>query len=240
MSAASNARLCGDREGGQERPRGHRRWWTWRSAQILRPMPARKSGCDKRAGVSSRTQFSRRRSLCCATVVAWIIGSFAAASALPRQPYKQVATGIFVREGFCEDASATNLDAIANVGFIVGNNAVAVVDPGGSLADGLSLRAAVRRSTSLPIRFVIMTHAHPDHVFGAAAFLLDRPVFVGHWRLPAALESRGSYDSARLATSLGVADPGGSVDPTLLVHDSIELDLGGRTLKLQAYADNFK
>ena len=80
----------------------------------------------------------------------------------------------------------------------------------------------------------VMTHSHPDHVFGGAAFLADHPVFVGHWRLPAALTNRSAYDRARLAAILGSEATGEPVPPSMLVHDTATLDLGGRELDLQA------
>jgi quinoprotein relay system zinc metallohydrolase 2 len=150
-------------------------------------------------------------------------------------PVVQVAPGDFVRAGACADATQANRDGIANIGFIVGGEAVAVIDPGGSLADGRDLRAAIRARTALPIRYVIMTHDHPDHVFGGQAFLADHPVFVGHWRLPAGMQTRAGYDHARLAALLGEAATGDPVTPSLLVHDRATLDLGGRALVLQAW-----
>ncbi|MFX8366277.1 hypothetical protein ABTL85_19130, partial [Acinetobacter baumannii] len=65
----------------------------------------------------------------------------------------EVAPGIHVRQGLTEDATAGNFDAIANLGFIIGRDAVAVIDPGGSLHDGRSLRLAIRARTQLPIRY---------------------------------------------------------------------------------------
>ena len=67
----------------------------------------------------------------------------------------EIAPGIFVHRGVDEEASAANDDAIANIGFIVGDNAVAVIDPGGSAKEGHELRAAIRRRTDRPIRYVI-------------------------------------------------------------------------------------
>jgi quinoprotein relay system zinc metallohydrolase 2 len=151
-------------------------------------------------------------------------------------PIIEVAPGDYVRVGETAEATAENRDGIANTGFIVGDAAVAVVDPGGSLADGQSLRAEILSRTSLPIRYVIMTHDHPDHVFGGRAFSADHPVFVGSWRLPAGMADRAAYDHARLSGVLGEAATGAPVPPTMLVRNATTLDLGGRVLVLQAHA----
>lgn len=148
---------------------------------------------------------------------------------------EEVAPGIHVRRAPHEDATAENRDAIANIGFVVGGEAVLVADPGGSLADGRALRDAIRRVTALPIRYVAMTHAHPDHVFGAGAFVEDGPAFVGHAALPAALAARGDYYRERLEEILGPGNAGPVVMPTMTVERAAVLDLGGREVALTAH-----
>jgi quinoprotein relay system zinc metallohydrolase 2 len=148
----------------------------------------------------------------------------------------EIAPGIFVHNGVHEDASSANGDAIANIGFVVGTDAVAVIDPGGSFAEGNALRAAIRARTDRPVRYVILTHVHPDHIFGAAAFRDDHPDFVGHVKLPGALAQRGEYYLRRLRDALGTAASGSeTVPPTLLVSDRLDLDLGQRRLALRAH-----
>ncbi len=149
----------------------------------------------------------------------------------------EVAPGIHVRQGVTEDASAGNFDAIANLGFIIGRDAVAVIDPGGSLHDGRRLQLAIRARTQLPIRYVVLSHIHPDHIFGAAAFSEAGVTFVGHAALPSLLAARGEFYRAGLAKLLGAAETGDVVVPTLLVQkgEPVELDLGGRSLKLTAH-----
>jgi len=147
----------------------------------------------------------------------------------------EVAAGVHIRCGVTEDASPTNDDAIANIGFVVGRDSVAVIDPGGSLEDGESLRLAIRTVTDLPIRFVVLSHVHPDHIFGAAAFQAEQPVFVGHARLPEQLADRGEFYRQGLEKILGPGRAGPVIVPTRLVSDHAELDLGGRVLALTAH-----
>jgi quinoprotein relay system zinc metallohydrolase 2 len=148
---------------------------------------------------------------------------------------EEIADGIHIRRGLDEEASAGNADAIANIGFILGQEAVLVTDPGGSLADGADLRALIRQRTDLPIRYVIMSHVHPDHIFGAGAFQQDAPTFVGHIRLPQALAQRGAYYQQRLEEILGPGKAGPVVMPTMTIDRAVELDLGGRVVDLTAH-----
>jgi quinoprotein relay system zinc metallohydrolase 2 len=183
------------------------------------------------APLSRRDALMRGFATCC--VPAWV-------AAVPRvviRPWatEEVAPGIHIRRGVDEDASASNDDAIANIGFIVGRDAVAVTDPGGSLSDGRRLRESIRLATQLPIRYVLMSHVHPDHVFGAGAFRADDPVYVGHAGLPRALSLRWEYYRTRTEAILGKDTVGAVVMPAMLVHDHAKIDLGARVLDLSAH-----
>ncbi len=149
---------------------------------------------------------------------------------------EEIAEGIHIRRGVDEDATQENDDAIANIGFIIGRDAVLVCDPGGSLADGENLRATIKQTTSLPIRYVVMSHVHPDHVFGAGAFRRDEPVYVGHARLAEELQRRGEYYRSALADLLGPKSVGAPIAPTLEVRETAEIDLGGRIIEATAHS----
>ena len=148
----------------------------------------------------------------------------------------EVAPGVFVRRGPHAEVTAQNAGGIANIGFVIGREAVLVTDPGGSLADGRWLRGEILARTDRPIRHVVLSHVHPDHCFGAAAFLDDAPEFIGHAALAEALQARGEYYRARLVEVLGEADAGPVVYPTRTVGaEGASVDLGGRVLRLHAH-----
>lgn len=151
----------------------------------------------------------------------------------------EVSTGIFYHQGIHEDATEENIGAIANVGFIIGEQCVAVIDSGGSYLEGSYLRRAIKKQTDLPICYVINSHVHPDHLLGNAAFKDDSPQFIGHEKLPAAIAARQGYFAKTFEDILGNAYTGTEfISPTLTVSvgDPLIIDLGNRILTLMAYS----
>lgn len=156
----------------------------------------------------------------------------------------EVAPGVYVHQGRYEVQSPENRGDIANAGFVVGSEAVAVIDTSGSAVVGAELRDAIRAVTDKPIKYVINTHMHPDHVFGNAAFKQDNPEFVGHYKLGRALGSRADGYMVANKQMLGEEAFAGSeiILPTLAVEEPTTLDLGDRELLLEpqvtAHTDN--
>jgi quinoprotein relay system zinc metallohydrolase 2 len=170
-----------------------------------------------------------------ATAANYSIGSAAAAGA--KLAFKEIAFGVFVSEGRHELFNTSNGGHISNVSFVVGNDSVAVIDTGGSAGVGRATLSAIQSVTPRPIRYVINTHMHPDHVFGNAPFRDLHPVFVGHAKLPRSLASRGERYLAvnRPELSPEVFEGTRIVAPTQLVETTTTLDLGGRNLLLTAH-----
>ena len=151
---------------------------------------------------------------------------------------KQVAQGIYVHQGLIELPDVHNHDAIANIGFIVGEKCVAVVDSGGNPEQGKQLKEAIKKITSVPICYVINTHVHPDHIFGNSAFKnIANIKYIGHKKLARAMSERGSFYIARSEEQIAIKLTAGDIiPPTLSVKDTLKLDLGGRILQLTAHS----
>jgi quinoprotein relay system zinc metallohydrolase 2 len=169
-------------------------------------------------------------------ILAWSLVATATSPEMTDFALENPAPGVYVHYGQQAEMTRANLGDIANLGFVVGDRCVAVIDTGGTYAVGHALRDAIRRVTAVPICYVINTHGHPDHVFGNPAFAQDRPAFIGHVRLADALQRRGPNYLNALRRELGdAADQSGIVAPTRSVASTDELDLGGRMLTLRAW-----
>lgn len=145
----------------------------------------------------------------------------------------EIDTGIYVRPG--QHGMGFEVDNIANVGFIVGEKCVAVIDTGGSYEEGQALSCALKQVTQKPVCYVINTHVHPDHMLGNLAFKQEGIIFVGHAKLPRAMAILGPTYLQRASEYVGRAlSEEHIVLPDQVVEDQMELDLGGRTLVLTA------
>lgn len=54
-------------------------------------------------------------------------------------------------------------DSSANSTFLVTNEGILVVDTGLNEKEGRKLLAEIRKISSLPVRYIVNTHYHPDH-----------------------------------------------------------------------------
>ena len=95
--------------------------------------------------------------------------AFSAKKTYQLEPQK-VAEDVYVFVGKNEHFNFKNGGNIVNTGFIVGDDAVIVIDSGPSFQYGREMRMAIAKVTDKPIGTVLITHFHPDHFLGNQAY----------------------------------------------------------------------
>lgn len=119
-----------------------------------------------------------------------------------------------------------------NAGFVVGDDSIAVIDTFEDAGAAREFMAAIRKISPLPVRFVVNTHYHLDHVAGNEVFASAGAVVIAHrnvraWERTENLKFLGdakAEDKTRVqALKL----------PDLIYDDHIELYLGKRLLQVR-------
>lgn len=164
------------------------------------------------------------------------VGTLMASGSASEFSITEIAPGIYLHSGKHAGLDDPGRGDSANIGFIIGEKCVAVIDTGGSLATGRNLRTAITRHTELPICYVINTHVHFDHVLGNAAFSADKPAFVGHKNLVDSMAANKAFFVEEFSEELAGNDEALVIGPTVAVEATQKLDLGGRELVLTAEA----
>jgi len=156
--------------------------------------------------------------------------------ATPILSVTEVTSGVFVHFGNHEMPNKRNHGAIANIGFIVGDHCVAVIDTGGNPEQGYALKAAIKSKTDKPVCYVINTHVHPDHIYGNIAFKEEGVMFIGHKKLARAMATRGAYYIDKANEQLDIKlNAQNIIPPDKEVKKHLFIDLGGRKLRLTAH-----
>jgi glyoxylase-like metal-dependent hydrolase (beta-lactamase superfamily II) len=99
-----------------------------------------------------------------------LLAGAASAQAEPALRPVRVATDTWFVQGVSALGSPANRNFISNAAFVVTPEGVVVIDALGSPALARELIAEIRRLTAAPLRYVIATHYHADHIYGLQAF----------------------------------------------------------------------
>lgn len=111
---------------------------------------------------------ARCRTLCRFLLAALALGA-AGAGAAPLQA-EAVAPGVWFVQGEAALGSPANRNFISNAGFVATPAGTVVIDALGAPALADELIAEAARLTGQPVRAVIVTHYHADHVYGLQSF----------------------------------------------------------------------
>ncbi len=115
-----------------------------------------------------------------AIAVAAVVGLASAQAAQPVVRAQSVAPGVWTVQGEAAMGSAANRNFISNASFVVTGDGVVVIDALGSPALAEELIAEIRRVTPQPIRHLIVTHYHADHIYGLHAFKAAGASIIAH------------------------------------------------------------
>jgi glyoxylase-like metal-dependent hydrolase (beta-lactamase superfamily II) len=121
-----------------------------------------------------------------------------------------------------------------NAGFIVTREGVVVIDALASPREGEALLRTIRGVTRQPVRWLVLTHHHPDHTFGAIVFSRAGARIVAHPDTRT-LASEGGQDAliADWVRVMGLDAMRGfefAEAPDRPVTGTDTLQLGGRTI----------
>jgi cyclase len=122
-----------------------------------------------------------------------------------------------------------------NAGFVIGDDGVAVIDTFQDPEPAAALLAGIRKITNLPIRFVVNTHYHLDHVNGNDVFAAAGAVIIAHKNARAWIPTENikmidpPVTPEKKARVQSIALPG-------VVYDTgIDLYLGSRRVNVRYY-----
>lgn len=169
----------------------------------------------------------------------WLLAQAAWAATAPDSYLKprEVAPGVWFVQGEPALGSAKNRNFISNAGFVVTDGGVVVVDALGSPELGRELIRVIREVTPQPIRHVIVTHYHADHIYGLQAFKEAGASIIAHEQGREYLNS----DTARLRLEASRQELAPAIDANTrlvaadrwLTGEETRLTLGGTDIVIQ-------
>src|SRR5215472_5077017 len=153
-------------------------------------------------------------------------------AAQPSQPQappftiKQIGQGVY---------AAISGRAGGNTGFIIGDNAVLVVDTFISQAPARDLLAEIRKVTNLPVKYVVNTHYHLDHVAGNAVFTEAGATVIAHRNERPWVRTENLkffQQNGATPTAEQRAQVASLVEPQLTYDQILEAHLGSRLVRV--------
>jgi quinoprotein relay system zinc metallohydrolase 1 len=136
----------------------------------------------------------------CGVAAAMAVPSGAATLTYPIMP-KPIGDGLWMIHGSDAPIDMANGGAIANITIAATDAGTVLVDCGPSLRYGHALKLMAQAVTGKPVVRVYLTHLHPDHVYGAAAF--DPGIVAATPALAAVLQAEGKGFSDGMYRLLG-------------------------------------
>lgn len=154
-------------------------------------------------------------------------------------PYYKVAASTYLFFGNIAQIDQYNRGWNGNAGFVVTSEGVVVIDSLGTPRLGRRMISTIRSITDQPIKYLVITHNHPDHSYGAIAFRnLGGVKVIGHAGTLDYINSGKIDDSVAYRRSIIREDMAGfaAVSPDIPISgkrfSSYTLGVGGKTFKI--------
>jgi len=122
-----------------------------------------------------------------------------------------------------------------NAGFVIGDDGVVVIDTFQDPEPAAALLAGIRKITNLPIRFVVNTHYHLDHVNGNDVFAAAGAVIIAHRNARAWIRTENIKMIDPPVTPEKKARVQSIVLPNVVYDSSVDLYLGLRRVNVRYY-----
>lgn len=133
------------------------------------------------------------------------------------------------------DSAGLNSHAGSNAGFVIGDDGVAVIDTFQHEEAAQALLDEIRKKTNLPIKFVINTHYHLDHVSGNRVFAKAGAVVMAQRNVRSWIHTENLKFYGKNITPAQKAMIEGYFAPELVYDSGVTLYLGSRELIVKSY-----
>lgn len=171
----------------------------------------------------------------CGAVLGLVMVSVAEAKILP--PPTRVSPHVYVWLGPHQGATPKNQGFRMNMGFVVGRDAVAVIEAGYHEPMAREMLAHIASITKAPVKYVINTNSQPDRFLGNESFRRRGAIIIASAAEAKRMAEMGGQFAQANEAALGLAP--GSIDipnpPDRILQGDSELDLGGLKIQLRQF-----
>src|SRR5271170_5835061 len=123
----------------------------------------------------------------------------------------------------------------SNAGFVIGDDGVVVIDTFEDEAAARQLLAEIQKLTKLPVKFVVNTHYHLDHVTGNGVFAQAGAVIIAHRNVPGWIHTENLKFFGPGIKPEQKAWVDGIVAPNLVYDSSVEILLGSKRVVVRYF-----
>lgn len=166
-------------------------------------------------------------------VVLLVVGLCAAARGEEVATLQRLSDHVYALAGATQASPSANSYG-ANVGVVVGRDAVLVIDTLISAKHAQRLAEAIRQVSDKPVKYVVNTHYHVDHVLGNCVFTKQGAVILAHdstrLDMPEVAERLAHPES--LAMTAQDLEGTAVSAPTVTFAQDMRIDLGDVTVEL--------